>query len=338
MIDISILDQSPIVQNQTVREAIASSVELAQIADKLQYKRYFVAEHHNMIEVAGTSPEILVTHILNQTNHIRVGSGGVMLQHYSPFKIIEQFHFISNLAPGRVDLGIGKAPGGFPLATKALQGELKDNAFSFEEKFHQLNQFNNNNFPQDDEYNQLATTIRKNELEKPEIFLLGASEKSAELAANEGVGFIFAYFINSNNEAMISAINKYKQLYPKGRLIVAVAAVVAEQDHELAIVEEGRTNYALHFKDGRKITVNTTAQVEMFRQQSNDSFDIEEKSIDVFTGSSTQIKKALQTLNEHNLIDEFMLHMPVQNHDLRRQTVNQLAPIHNANFKKEGIV
>ncbi|SUM34699.1 oxidoreductase [Staphylococcus gallinarum] len=136
MTDISILDQSPLDDGQTVRAAIERSVKLAQLADQLKYKRYFVAEHHNMPEVAGTSPEILVTHILNQTTTIRVGSGGVMLQHYSPFKVIEQFHFISNLAPGRVDLGIGKAPGGFPLATKALQADLNENASSFEEKFH----------------------------------------------------------------------------------------------------------------------------------------------------------------------------------------------------------
>ena len=92
MTSISILDQSPIDHNEAVSDGIKRTVELAQLAENLNYTRYFVAEHHNIQEVVGTSPEILVTHLLNQTSRINIGSGGVMLQHYSPFKVIEQFH------------------------------------------------------------------------------------------------------------------------------------------------------------------------------------------------------------------------------------------------------
>lgn len=338
MTDISILDQSPLDDGQTVRAAIERSVKLAQLADQLKYKRYFVAEHHNMPEVAGTSPEILVTHILNQTTTIRVGSGGVMLQHYSPFKVIEQFHFISNLAPGRVDLGIGKAPGGFPLATKALQADLNENASSFEEKFHLLNQFNQQSFPQNSEFAQLTTAIRNEEVTKPEVFLLGTSINSAELAAKERVGFIYAYFINSNDKALKEAVQSYKAIYPEGRMIVAVAAVVAENLEQLEKVEAGRTNYALHFEDGRKITVNNQSQVDLFRQQSTEKFEIEEKRIDVFTGQAHQIKDAIAKLNVDGDIDEFMLHMPVHDAQLRKQTVIQLAPVNSEQLEKEGII
>lgn len=338
MTDISILDQSPLDDGQTVRAAINSSVRLAQLADKLKYKRYFVAEHHNMEEVVGTSPEILVTHILNQTTSIRVGSGGVMLQHYSPFKVIEQFHFISNLAPGRVDLGIGKAPGGFPLATKALQAGVKVETSSFEEKFHLLNQFNSQTFPRNAAYAQLTTAIRNEEVSKPEIFLLGASTHSAELAAKEGVGFIYAYFINSNDTTMEKAVERYKAIYPEGRIIIAVAAVVAEDSEQLAKVDEGRTNYALHFEDGRKITVNSLSQVEVFREQSTERFTVEEKRIDVFTGRANQVKDAINRLNTVGHIDEFMIHMPVHDQHLRKQTVMQLAPVNSEKNQKEGII
>lgn len=155
MTSISILDQSPIDHNEAVSDGIKRTVELAQLAENLNYTRYFVAEHHNIQEVVGTSPEILVTHLLNQTSRINIGSGGVMLQHYSPFKVIEQFHFMSQIAPGRVDLGIGKAPGGFPLATQALQEDIKSSPTSFNDKFHLLNQFNNGNFPKENPYSNL---------------------------------------------------------------------------------------------------------------------------------------------------------------------------------------
>lgn len=338
MTSISILDQSPIDINETVRDGIARSVELAQLADNLNYKRYFVAEHHNMPEVVGTSPEILVTHILNHTQNIRVGSGGVMLQHYSPFKVIEQFHLISNLALGRVDLGIGKAPGGFPLSTQALQDELKAPQKSFEDKFRLLNQFNTQSFSKDDAYNQLQTSIRNQEVIAPKIFLLGGSEQSAQLAAEEQVGFIYAYFINSNINVLKQAISTYKSIYPEGKVIVAVAAVVTETQDDQDNVEEGRTNYALHFKDGKKITVNTKSQVETFKKQSNEAFTIEEKQIEVFNGSANDIRNQLNQLNEEGNINEFMLHMPVYKHALRVNTVKQLAPIYKKEFQREGVV
>lgn len=335
---ISILDQSPIDKNETVNDGIARTVELAQLADKLNYTRYFVAEHHNIEEVAGTSPEILVTHILNHTKNIRVGSGGVMLQHYSPFKVIEQFHFISHLAPGRVDLGIGKAPGGFPLATQALQTELKSPQTSFNDKFHLLNQFNNGDFSENEDYGQLKTTIRNNEISTPQIYLLGGSESSAQFAATEKVGFIYAFFINSNIETLQQALKDYKQQFPEGRVIVGVAAVVSENKEEQALVKEGSTNYALHFDDGRKITVNTKEQVETFKKQSDEDFEVEEKQIDVFNGSADEIKQQLNQLNRDGNIDEFMLHMPVQNHKLRIKTVDQLAITNNKEKQKEGVL
>ncbi|UBV35268.1 MsnO8 family LLM class oxidoreductase [Staphylococcus xylosus] len=338
MTSMSILDQSPIDINETVNDGIQRTVELAQLADKLKYTRYFVAEHHNIPEVAGTSPEILVTHLLNKTNEIRIGSGGVMLQHYSPFKVIEQFHFISYLAPGRVDLGIGKAPGGFPLATQALQSEFKSPQVTFNDKFQLLNNFNNRSFKEDDAYNQLQTSIRDSDVPTPELFLLGGSDHSAQFAAKENVGFVYAFFINSNVDILRSAVKSYKQQYPEGRFIVAVAAVVTENENEKALVEEGRTNYALHFKDGRKITVNTKEQLEEFSKQSAEHFEVEEKQIDVLEGSAAEVKHQLSQLNNEGLIDEFMLHMPIQNHKLRVKTVEQLAPSYTIANQKEGVL
>lgn len=121
MYNLSLLDKSPITDGQTAAGALSATINLAKRAEALGYKRFWVAEHHGSTELASSAPEVLVSWILAKTSSIRVGSGGVMLQHYSPFKVAEAFNLLSSLAPGRVDLGIGKAPGGLPKATVALQ-------------------------------------------------------------------------------------------------------------------------------------------------------------------------------------------------------------------------
>ena len=124
---LSILDQSPIFPGDTAATALQKTVLLAQKAEEWGYSRFWVSEHHHTVQLAGSSPEVLIAYLAARTNKIKVGSGGVMLQHYSPYKVAENFHVLSNLAPGRVDLGVGKAPGGLPLSTKALQyGTVND--------------------------------------------------------------------------------------------------------------------------------------------------------------------------------------------------------------------
>ena len=118
---LSILDQSPVHESETPAEALRRTIELAQKAEEWGYHRFWVAEHHGSNRVMGSSPEILVSHLLARTSSIRVGSGGVMLQHYSPYKVAENFNVLASLAPGRVDLGIGRGPGGLPRSTAALR-------------------------------------------------------------------------------------------------------------------------------------------------------------------------------------------------------------------------
>ena len=119
---LSLLDKSPLGTGDTAAQALARSIDLARKAEGWGYHRYWVAEHHNNSQLACSSPEVLIAHILAHTSRIRVGSGGVMLQHYSPYKVAENFNLLSAIAPGRIDLGVGKAPGGLPLSTRALQG------------------------------------------------------------------------------------------------------------------------------------------------------------------------------------------------------------------------
>ncbi|MGO0763771.1 MsnO8 family LLM class oxidoreductase, partial [Citrobacter freundii] len=137
---LSILDKSPIGEGETAATALSRTLRLAQLAEEWGYHRFWIAEHHNTPQLASPSPELVIAWILGQTQRIRVGSGGVMLQHYSPYKVAENFNLLASLAPGRVDLGVGKAPGGLPLSTQALQHGLhQEEKGSFADQLSQLN-------------------------------------------------------------------------------------------------------------------------------------------------------------------------------------------------------
>src|SRR3954468_1118326 len=118
---LSLLDKSPIENGKDAASALQATARLAARAEELGYHRFWVAEHHDMTNLASCAPEALIAYLLAKTSKIRVGSGGVMLQHYSAYKVAETFNLLASLAPGRVDLGVGKAPGGFPLSARALQ-------------------------------------------------------------------------------------------------------------------------------------------------------------------------------------------------------------------------
>ena len=131
---LSILDQSPVNGVETATEAFQHTIELAQKAEEWGYHRFWVAEHHGSSRVMGSSPEVLISHLLAKTSRIKVGSGGVMLQHYSPYKVAENFNVLASLAPGRVDLGVGGGPGGMPRSTQALRHDTVPESIPVAEK------------------------------------------------------------------------------------------------------------------------------------------------------------------------------------------------------------
>ncbi|MBP8940220.1 MAG: MsnO8 family LLM class oxidoreductase, partial [Agrobacterium sp.] len=174
MYTLSLLDKSPVSAGEDAAGAFRDTINLARRAEDLGYRRFWVAEHHNSPELAGSSPEALVAWILAKTSRIRVGSGGVMLQHYSPYKVAEVFNVLSALAPGRVDLGVGKTPGGLPLATSALQQAYDpERKPGFETAFGELTTFLSGVAPQDHAQAGLQATPAPPVA--AERFLLGAS-------------------------------------------------------------------------------------------------------------------------------------------------------------------
>ncbi len=225
---ISILDKSPVAEHETAADALARTLALAQQAETLGYHRFWIAEHHNTPQLASPSPELLIAWILGQTKRIRVGSGGVMLQHYSPYKVAENFNVLAAIAPGRVDLGVGKAPGGLPLSTRALQHGLNpQEKGSFAEQLTQLDRWirpENQSAEEDVRATPLPPVPARG-------FLLGASTESALLAASLDWHFVFAAHLNGDPELLREVVTAWRQ-HSVREVIVAVQAIVAPTQAE----------------------------------------------------------------------------------------------------------
>ncbi|MGA0556238.1 LLM class flavin-dependent oxidoreductase [Larkinella sp. VNQ87] len=191
---LSVLDQSPIRKGSTAREALQETVALAKLTEELGYTRFWVSEHHNVTSLAGTTPEILIAHLAGQTESIRVGSGGVMLPHYSALKVAENFRMLETLFPGRIDLGMGRAPGGDRVTASLLN---PSNTFSEQDLVQQLfdlqNYLNDRYAPGSAQAQVRAMPIPPS---VPEQWVLSSTGHSGLLAAHFGMGFSFAHFIN----------------------------------------------------------------------------------------------------------------------------------------------
>jgi luciferase family oxidoreductase group 1 len=195
---VSVLDQSPISEDSTGAQALRNTIELATLADRLGYHRYWVAEHHGGPMLAGPSPEALIGPIASAAPSIRVGSGGVMLPHYSPLKVAESFSLLAGLFPGRIDLALGRAPGSDQMTMFALQRDRRQAApDDFPQQLAELLAYLDDDLPEDHPFRHLARTL-PGRPELPVPWLLGSSAQSGEWAAELGLRYAFADFINSS--------------------------------------------------------------------------------------------------------------------------------------------
>lgn len=217
MLKLGILDQSPIGPGESASIALRHTIELARFADRLGYSRFWVSEHHDSLSLAGSSPEVLLSAIGAHTARIRIGSGGVLLPHYSPYKVAENFRVLEGLYPGRVDLGIGRAPGGMPLASLALRGDpapLRDD--QLQEKLEELGAYLGTGAQMRKDHPLAGLTASPMVETAPELWLLGSSGFSAAMAARMGAKFSFAHFINGSGGQ--SAAADYRRSFRPGPL------------------------------------------------------------------------------------------------------------------------
>ena len=229
---ISVLDQSPVSAGMTAGQALQNTIDLARRADELGFHRYWIAEHHAMDVLASPAPEVLLARVGAETSRIRLGSGGIMLPHYSAFKVAETFRVLHALYPGRIDLGIGRAPGGSPLESYALRRNRELSPDDFPEQLRELLAFLHKDFPADHRFRKVR--LAPDMPGSPEVWLLGSSLWSAETAALFGLPYNFAHFIEPNTTR--EAIGNYRESFrPAGfgeypHATVALGVICAETE------------------------------------------------------------------------------------------------------------
>lgn len=233
MISLNILDYSPIDEGAAAGDALWQTTELAQLAEQLGYGRFWVAEHHQVFSVAGSSPEMLMMHLATSTKKIRVGSGGVMLPHYSSYKVAENFRLMEALHPGRIDLGIGRSRS-YRLVNRALN-ESKGIPVSYEQQIKDLQKYFTDGTDQDHRFKGLrATPVSAT---APEMWILGTGEGSAKVAAEAGAGYAYAHFAKPSAEGAKAVASYRQQFQPSAllgepKVIIAVFTVVAETEEQ----------------------------------------------------------------------------------------------------------
>lgn len=229
MISLNILDYSPVDEGGTAAAALEQTTRLAQLAERLGFKRFWVAEHHQVASVAGSTPEMLMMHLATSTETIRIGSGGVMLPHYSAYKVAENFRMLEALHPGRIDLGIGRSRS-YRIVNEALN-ESKTSRLPYEQQLTDLQKYFADDIDSEHRFQSLLAMPVIDTA--PELWLLGTGQGSARLAAEKGMGYAYAHFAKPSQQG-VEAVDAYRaefqpsQFLEEPDVIIAVFAVVAE--------------------------------------------------------------------------------------------------------------
>lgn len=322
---LSLLDKSPILDGESAVDALQRTIALAQAAERLGYRRFWLAEHHGFPGLASSAPEVLVAHLIARTRRIRIGSGGVLLQHYSPYKVAETFNLLAALAPGRIDLGIGKAPGGLPLSTKALRVQHDpERARSFETLLTELDGF-------------LAGSVDANDplagaqaLPKPPVaaerFLLGASPDSATFAAEHGWRFVFAGQLNGDPKALEAAIDAYAKAGATEPPLLGVAALAAATAEEARALTEPLRVVRLTLDNGQSVNLGSEDQAAEFaRQAGAASYTTEIRRPSILAGTAEDVRRELDALSARFGIAEFVIDTPAAATAQRLASITLLA-------------
>ena len=323
---LSVLDQSPIPEGSTGADALRNSIDLARLADRLGYHRYWVAEHHGA-SLAGASPEVLIGPIAAATSHLRVGSGGVMLPHYSPVKVAESFSILAGLFPGRIDLGLGRASGTDPMTTFALQRDRRQAApDDFHDQLVELLALLGDRMPPDHPFAHLTALPGGDE--RPEAWLLGSSRQSAIWAAELGLPYAFADFINPAGAAFTAEYRERFAPSPEAqaaRTIVAAWVIVAETEEEAQrLASSSRMSFSL-LRRGRLIPVPPPEKALRYLAERGERPDGQPQGRRGVIGAPAQVRARLEELASEYGADEVVAVTITFDHRARRRSYELLA-------------
>lgn len=306
---LSVLDQSPIISGHTPAQAIAETIRLAQAAEQLGYYRYWLAEHHAIAALADPCPEILVTRVAAATSKIRVGTGGVLLPYYSPFKVAEQFRMLEALYPQRIDLGIGRAPGGDPTTALAMGGGSYSGAEDFPDQVQFLVAYLDDALPADHPFAKVKAMPAGPTA--PQVWLLGSSDYSGALAAQLGLRFAFAHFISADGGDLVMRDYKRKfqpsQREGKPQSLLTVFAICAETDAEAGRRAASIDLRRLNMEHGIDLPVPNQREAESRGYTEVEKARIARNRRRVVLGAPDTVKARLIELRERFEADELMV-------------------------------
>src|SRR5499426_4293761 len=329
-IALSILDLSPVAAGSSGAVSLRNSLDLARLADRLGFTRYWVAEHHNLPSIASSAPDIMIGQIAAATRRMRVGSGGVMLPNHAPLMVAERFKVLEALFPGRIDLGLGRAPGTDPVTSYALrrrQGLNENEDDDFLDRFQELLLLESRGFPDTHPFRNIRAMPA--DVALPPIFLLGSSGYSAQLAAAVGAGFSFAHHFSDFDP--VAPMRHYREHFRPSparaapHAILAVAAVCADTDAEadrlaatidLNFVRRARGEY-LPLASPEEALAYPYAPVDRERIRVNRAR--------VFVGSPASINESLAPVIEATAADELMVTTMIYDHAARKHSFALLA-------------
>jgi luciferase family oxidoreductase group 1 len=309
MARLSVLDQSPVRSGATPADAIRETLALAEACDRLGYTRYWLAEHHSTAALAGSAPEVLIGQVAARTSGIRVGSGGVMLQHYSPLKVAESFRVLETLFPGRIDLGLGRAPGSDQLTARALAGPGGGSPEFFPQQVSDLLAWLGGEPPPEHPFAKVRAMPTGDTM--PEVWLLGSSDQSAALAAHFGAGFSFAHFINADGGAEVT--RAYAREFKPSPLLaapsasVAVFVVCAETEAEAERLATSRDLFIARLYTGRGGRYPTVAEATAHTYTPWEQQIVQQARRRRVAGTPAQCRERLEALAREYGVDEIVV-------------------------------
>jgi len=321
MLPLSVLDLSPVTTATSGAQALRNSIDLARHADRLGYTRYWVAEHHNMPSIASSSPDIMIGQIAAVTTGLRVGSGGVMLPNHAPLQVAERYKVLEGLFPGRIDLGLGRAPGTDPVTSYALRRRQDDpQSDDFLDRFQELLAFEQRAFPEGHPFRRVQAMPA--DVALPPIFLLGSSGYSAQLAAHVGAGFSFAHHFSDFDP--VGPMTTYREQFKptparaEPLAILAVHVVCADTDAE---AERLATSVDLNFarrRQGHYLPIPSPEEAAAHDYSPSDRALVAQNRARLVVGGKAKVLAHLEPIVAATQADELRITSMIYDHEARK--------------------
>jgi luciferase family oxidoreductase group 1 len=323
---ISVLDQSVSCAGRDEGHALRDTLALAEDCEALGYHRFWVSEHHSLPTIVGSAPEVLMAAIAARTTRIRIGSAGVMLPHYSALKVAEQFRVLDALAPGRIDLGVGRAPGGDMRTAMALNPNASHAAEQFPQQVLDLQAWSSGQRHQ----GIWAHPRPAPDGSPPEVWILGSSDYGAQLAAHLGLPYAFAYFF-MDGQGVEQALELYRSLYrpsarhPKPLATICVWALAADSFDEAQHHALSRERWRLDRQRGMLGPLQSPAQIAAAGFTAEEMPQVNASRARAFVGTGTQVAAKLRALAGDLALDELVINTWAHDPAVRRHSYRLLA-------------